>query len=85
MKVKIVGKEKITKRETNQSWVNFQCVTDVKCNGQPGSTYGGVRVHQFMLDYDPTYDKIEIGKTYECVTEEQFYRGAIQSRIVGLI
>lgn len=85
MKVKIVGKEKLIKKDTQQAWTSFQCVTDIKCSAKAGSSYGGVKVHQFMLDYEPSHDSLQIGSTYECVIEEQFYRGAIQSRIVGLV
>lgn len=85
MKVKVVGKTLIEKKETKQRWVQFDCVTDMKCSNKGGSTYGGVQVHRFMLDYDATLDSVVVGKDYECVMEEQLYRGALQSRIVGLV
>lgn len=85
MKVKVVGKEKFTKKETGQVWTSFQCVSDMKCSDNGGPTFGGVKVLAFMCDYKPTHDNIKIGETYTCVTEENFYKGALQSRIVDLI
>lgn len=85
MKVKIVGKEKITKKDTDQSWTSFQCVSDMKCSDKGSSTCGGVKVIAFMLDYEPQHDQLLIGKYYDCVMQEQLYRGVIQSRIVGLV
>lgn len=85
MKVKVVGKTLIEKKETKQRWVQFDCVTDMKCSSKGGSSYGGVQVHRFMLDYDPALDSILVNAEYECIMEEQLYRGALQSRIVGLV
>lgn len=85
MKVKIVGKEKIVKKDTNQSWTSFQCVSDMKCSDKGGSTYGGVKVLTFMLDYEPQHEQLLIGKEYDCIMQEQLFKGAIQSRIVGLV
>lgn len=85
MKVKVIGKTLIEKKDTKQTWVQFDCVTDMKCPSKTGSTYGGFQVHRFMLDYDPEYDKILVNGEYECVMQEMIYKGALQSRIVGLI
>lgn len=85
MKVKVIGKTLIEKKETQQKWVQFDCITDMKCSSKGGSTYGGSQVHRFMLDYSPDLDKILINGEYECVMQEALYKGALQSRIVGLI
>lgn len=85
MKVKVIGKTLIEKKDTKQKWVQFDCVTDMKCSAKAGSSYGGFQVHKFMLDYSPELDKILLNGEYECVMQEMLFKGALQSRIVGLI
>lgn len=85
MKVKVIGKTLIEKKDTKQKWVQFDCVTDMKCSNKGGPTYGGTQVHKFMLDYSQDLEQILVGKEYECIMSETLYKGALQSRIVGLV
>lgn len=84
MKFKVVGKELIKKAATGQKWTVFHCVTDDKCKEQPGGTFGGVKVHQLMLDYDAVHDSIYVGEEYEPITEQFLTSKGMQTRIIGL-